>query len=82
MNPSIDLSTCQPGQKLVSKHGEILTFVGPNKYDGVRYWYPYMIQYQNGSFGCRTQDGFVSCFPDKRLETDHDIVQILPLDKG
>ncbi len=83
MNKSpIDLRTCKPGDKLLSKHGAILTYVGPNPYGSV-VQYPHMVQYPDTkefghrSFGTRTHDGFIMVNASKRLESDHDIVEIL-----
>lgn len=82
MNTPVDLSTCQPGQKLRSKHGIILTFVGPNPYNHSKDWYPYFVEYPSGGHGSRTRDGFAFKNEAARLPTDHDIVEILPLDKS
>lgn len=71
----IDLNTCVKGQKLKSKHGLILTYVGklpPENY------YQHKVKYPDGSFGTRTDDGMV--FKNKPLPEDHDIVEILPLE--
>jgi len=79
----IDLRTCKPGQKLKSKHGLILTYVGPTKpgdyYDHV-VLYPPDPPYIETSRGTRIHDGHVYRNPDKRLPEDHDIVEILPID--
>ena len=64
----VDLNTCKPGDKLVSKHGAILTYVGKNDY------YDHNVLYSNGSAGTRTNDGFVYRNPDKRLHQDHDTI--------
>lgn len=64
----VDLNTCKPGDKLLSKHGEILTYVG--KCDETNY-YDHNVLYANGSPGTRMNDGFVYKNPDKRLECDH-----------
>ncbi len=74
---TVDLNTCVPGQKLRSRHGEILTYV--KKLDPERDYYDHMVKYANGSGGTRTNDGFVYRNADKRLASDHDIVEILPV---
>lgn len=67
----VDLRTCKPGDKLRSKHGVILTYVD--------YWpddhFPHEVAYPDGSWGSRTDDGFV--FHKNRLPEDHDIVEII-----
>lgn len=69
----IDLSKCVAGQRLISTHGEVMVFVGPCPITG----YDYEIVYSNGSRGTRTNDGFV--FRTKRLPTDHDVAEVLPM---
>lgn len=75
-NNTIDLRTCQPGQPLRSKHGMILTYVRPLEESN---YYQHEVQYPNGAMGTRIHDGHVYKNPDKRLEADHDIVEILPM---
>lgn len=77
MNPPnpIDLNTCKSGQKLRTKHGTILTYVGKMP---VGSHYPHEIKYPNGSSGTRCDDGFV--FYKNRLDSDEDIVEIIPMD--
>jgi hypothetical protein len=75
---SIDLRTCKPGQNLKTKHGLIVTYVGPS-YGPTRSMYPHEIKYKNGGYGSRTDDGFVMANPEKRLEEDNDIVEILSM---
>lgn len=83
MNNPIDLRTCVPGQKLKSKHGLILIYVGKSEpYVDTRF--PHKVQYperisNRPYFGTRTHDGFVMASPGARLESDHDIVEILPI---
>ena len=74
---NIDLRNCVPGQKLRSKHGLILTYVKPLEAGN---YYDHEVEYPNGSFGTRIHDGHVCRNPEKRLEADHDIVEILPID--
>ena len=73
----IDLRDCKPGDKLRSKHGLILEYVKalPDAdYMNHEVRYPNEAPYF-GSSGTRTHDGFV--FHTSRLETDHDIVEIV-----
>jgi hypothetical protein len=71
----IDLRKCVPGQKLRTKHGTILEYLGPS--DSLSY--PHLIRYPNGSEGTRCDDGFTYKF--KRMDEDEDVVEILPIDK-
>lgn len=81
----INLNNCVPGQKLKSSHGLILEYVAPTtdkQFDnrpGMKY-YAHVIKYPTCSYGTRTNDGFVMNNPNSRLEEDHDIAEILPLD--
>lgn len=68
---SVDLRTCVKGQKLLTKHGTILTYVGPSKSPD----YPHEIEYPDGSKGTRLDDGHVY---RNSLPTDEDVVEILP----
>ena len=70
----IDLSKCVAGQRLISTHGEIMTYVSSL---GVEYGYEHRIMYSNGSLGTRTNDGFV--YKKNRLPGDHDVAKILPM---
>ena len=70
----VDLTRCKPGDKLRSKHGMILTYV---KRLPEGSYYDHMIQYPDGSFGTRTNEGFTYRNISSRLETDHDVVEIL-----
>jgi len=72
----INLNTCKPGQKLRSRHGMILIYIGKN----IKPWHsawPHKVEYPDKSYGSRTDDGFVYKNPSSRLSTDHDIVEIL-----
>lgn len=76
----IDLNTCVKGQKLKSKHGLILTYIGKlpeGHYYDHEVEYPSIPPYGSNSKGTRTNDGFV--FRKNRAPEDHDIVEILPL---
>lgn len=78
----IDLRTCRPGQKLRTKHGTILTYVGPtepgNYYDHV-IEYPKRENEKNPGRGTRIHSGHV--FRKNRLPEDEDVVEILPLEE-
>ena len=69
----IDLSTCKKGQKLLSSHGQILTYVGPLHETN---YYDHAVTCADGSRGTRTNEGFVFR-NNRRPKTDHDIVEIL-----
>jgi hypothetical protein len=69
----INLTTCIPGQKLLSKHGQILTYVSHNPTEA----FPHIVRYQNGSVGSRLDNGQV--FAKNRSVLDEDVVQILPI---
>ena len=70
----VDLSKAVKGQKLISCHGEILTFEGYCDRES----FPYNVRYSDGSMGSRTKDGFTT--DNLRLACDHDIVYIVPLE--
>jgi len=78
---AVDLRTCKPGDKLRSKHGLILTYVRPTEPGN---YYDHVVQYPDerpfgpNSTGTRIHDGHVYRNPSKRLECDHDIVEIIP----
>jgi hypothetical protein len=74
---NVDLRTCKPGDKLLTVHGNILTYVGPNEHGGDLY--PHLIRYPHGGFGSRTDDGHVY-INDRRTE-DEDIIEILTPDE-
>lgn len=69
---TVDLRTCQPGDKLKTIHGIILTYVGP--LPGTRY--PHQIRYPDGGYGTRTDNGQV--YINNRLPSDEDVVEIMP----
>ena len=66
----VDLRTCKPGTRLLSKHGMVLTYVGP-----IHGPYPHEVRYPDGSRGTRTDDGHA--YRLNRKPEDHDIVEIL-----
>ena len=77
----IDLRTCKPGQKLKTRHGTILTYIGPtepgNYYDHIIQYPPGYNGYANPGKGTRIHSGHV--FRKNRLLEDEDVVEILPL---
>lgn len=71
----VDLNTCKQGDKLLSRQGEILTYV--RKLLDTDY-HDHEVMYLNGSFGTRMNDGHV--FKNTQLRNpnlDHDIILIL-----
>ena len=70
----IDLRTAQPGDKLISRHGMVLTY--RRRLDSLDF-YGHQVVYPNGSFGSRVDDGHVYKNPSRRLPEDHDIVEIV-----
>jgi hypothetical protein len=71
----VDLRTCVNGQKLLTTHGKILTYVGKSVPED---YYDHRILYPDGGQGSRTHDGFV--FRHNRQDTDENVIEILPLD--
>lgn len=74
-----NMKQCKPGDKLISCHGLILTYVGPSTSDR----YPHKVKYpdeiyEKNSYGTRTDEGYV--FVVNRLPEDHDIVGFAPED--
>ena len=65
---SFDMNQCKEGDKLISCHGDIFTYVGLTSCHKFRH----KVKYSDGSFGTRTDDGQV--FSNKKLPEDHDIV--------
>ncbi len=72
INIMVDLRECKAGDKLLSRHGLVLEYVRVLPEGD---YMDHEVKYPNGSFGSRTHDGFV--FRKKRMEIDHDIVEIL-----
>lgn len=64
-----DMNQCEPGDKLVSCHGMIFTYVG---IDERLVPFRHLVKYPDGADGSRVDDG--SVFLKKKLPTDHDIV--------
>lgn len=79
---TINLNNCKKGDILISKHGAILSYVKPlnselEYYDHeVKYLYVDEHTSLGVGNGTRNNDGTV--FKHNRLETDHDIVAIIP----
>jgi hypothetical protein len=71
---TVDLRTCKAGDKLISRHGKVLTYVSPLPEDN---FYDHLVRYPDGSNGTRCHDGFAYRNPSKRLPEDHDIVRIV-----
>ena len=68
----IDLNLCKEGDKLKTIHGTILTYIcklPPGSY------YEHKIQYPDGSFGTRTDEGFT--YKKNRLLEDEDVCEII-----
>lgn len=71
----VNLNECKAGDKLVSKHGTILTYLKKSGH----LIYPHVVEYPNGGTGNRTNDG--QTFRNSKMEGDEDIVYILPSPK-
>lgn len=69
----VDLRKCKPGDKLKSRHGVILTYIGPCPKDD---YMDHEVRYPNGSRGTRTHAGFV--FRRSRRPEDQNIAEIIP----
>ena len=74
----VDLRTCKPGDKLRSRHGMILEYVGLVPY--LNGTYPHYVKYPDGTRGTRTNNGKIS--ETAHLPEDHDIVEIIPKRKA
>lgn len=78
----VDLRNCKKGDILISKHGAILEYLAPlpeeHYYDhSVKYlWLDGVLNEGQLGNGTRNDDG--SVFKSKRLDTDHDIVAVIP----
>jgi hypothetical protein len=77
----IDLRECVEGDILISVHGHKLKYIRPTiNSEYLDHLVQYLeddkgVPYNENNFGTRTHDGYV--FKFKRLDTDHDIVQII-----
>jgi len=63
-----NMKQCKPGDKLFTKHGLIVTYVVYNPLEH----FPHQIEYPNGAYGSRTDEGYV--YNNNRLEDDEDII--------
>jgi len=70
----VNLNDAKFGDKLLSCHGEILTYV--RKLDEADY-YDHEVRYENGAGGTRMNNGKVVKNQNMALPTDHNIVKIL-----
>ena len=68
----VDLRICEPGDTLISVHGMKLEYVRKLPEE---YYMDHEIKYPDGSHGSRSDDGYA--YRKMRLETDHDIVEII-----
>ena len=81
---SIDLSTCNKGDILISSHGAKLEYISTTPWSHYSYL-DHVVRYiedadgnsmGNDNYGTRTNDGFVFA-KNRQQETDHDIVEII-----
>lgn len=73
MKQLIDLRTCEAGDILISKHGLELLY---DKQLPETAYYDHMIVYLDGSYGTRIDTGHTYKNEQKRLESDHDVIEI------
>ncbi len=82
----VDLRNCKKGDILISSHGAKLEYVCPTPWKHYTYL-EHVVRYitdkdgnnmGNENYGTRTHDGFVFK-KNRQPETDHDIVEIIPL---
>ena len=82
---TINLNNCKYGDILISKNGAILKYLEPlpeeHYYDHeVKYLYvDGKINEDGASIGNGTRNNDGTVFKNSRLDTDHDIVAIIPL---
>lgn len=73
VNRRFDMNQCKPGDKLLSCHGEVFTYLGK---DGPAE-YPHRVRYPGSpAEGTRTDDGQV--FAKNKQPEDHDIIGFAP----
>jgi hypothetical protein len=76
--PSINLNTCVPGQKLRVRYGSIVEYVAP-MIEGIHGAYKHLVkdayQVNNESY---TDDG---CYWSDKRKSELDIVEILPMEE-
>jgi len=68
----VNLNECKKGDRLLSKHGWILTYVKKLPEEN---YFDHLVRYPDGSGGTRTNEGMVA--RNRPLPTDHDIVYVL-----
>jgi hypothetical protein len=80
----VDLNICKKGDILISKHGAILKYLEPLPEE---HYYDHRIEYlcldgvlNEGQLGSGTRNNDGTVFKNKHLDTDHDIVSIIPLE--
>lgn len=75
---SVDLRNCKRGDKLISNHGEVLTYIGKAPEGS---YYDHEVAYDKPGLGngTRTNEGYV--FKHNRLPQDHDIEKVIPLEE-
>lgn len=64
----INLNLCEPGDRLLTDKDTILTYMGPSGVPD----YPHAIQYANGGYGTRLDNGYV--YRNRRLPTDENVI--------
>ena len=69
--PKVDLTKCTPNQRLLTKNGKIVTYIGPSGIPS----FPHNIQFDDYSRGTRTNEGWV--FEKRPLPMDDDIIYIM-----
>jgi len=72
--PRINLNKCNVGDKLLTRDGEIVTYIGRSKLPYRAYQEKHLILYSNGDKELRNNEGF--CI--KNGKTDGDIVKMPP----
>lgn len=70
----VDLSKCNKGDRLLSRHGMVLIYIEPFPENN---YYDHRVQYPDGGFGTRMNDGYTFKNPGSRMSIDHDIVEVL-----
>jgi len=68
----IDLRQAKPGDKLVTKNGNTMLYIGYNP----EARYPHTVMYANNASGSRIDDGRL--FYNSHFDEDEDIVEIVP----
>lgn len=71
----IDLRECKKGDILLTRQGDILIYDEYVEND----FYPHKIIYPSGSSGSRIDSGHVMKNPEKRLDSDRDVIEIIKI---